>query len=139
MPASKLTPELIERACDLREASVSIPAICEALEISETTYHAWNRRGQIELDRIALLPEESPPEPLPTEALYAELRRGLTRAKGRDKRSLLEIVQDAAPDDWRAASWLLSARHGISEKKGIEHSGKQVTEVRVTYRKPDDS
>jgi hypothetical protein len=76
--------------CELLESALPIAVTCEASGISTSTYHAWRARG------------ESGEKP------FADFLEATTLARARAKLALVTVIREAAPSDWRAASWLLS-------------------------------
>jgi hypothetical protein len=83
-----LNAELQREICYLLSQGVPVGATCDAVGITQATYHAWIAKG-----------EEG-------RAPYREFVEGTTRARGQARVSLLEKI--TLSNDWRAHAWLLS-------------------------------
>jgi hypothetical protein len=86
---SELTSALQAHLCELLESAVPILVACSSAGIAASTYHSWRARGA------------SGEQP------FADFLAATSRARQRAKIALLTVIQEAAPTDWRAASWLL--------------------------------
>jgi hypothetical protein len=83
-----LNAELQREICYLLSQGVPVGATCDAVGITQATYHAWIAKG------------EEGHEP------YREFVESTTRARGQARVSLLEKI--TLSNDWRAHAWLLS-------------------------------
>lgn len=106
------------------ELGLSIADACALGGIAESTYHDWVDRGKA---------GESP---------FAEFSELTREARANGRRYHARIIRQAAPDDWRAASFFLERsdpdQWGRSEKVKAEASG-EIT-VKVVYiRKSSDT
>lgn len=79
---SILTPPLQKRICESLEKCNTIKTACEACGIGERTFYDWMKSN-----------------PAFAAAVY--------RARSRSKAKLVRVITNAAPNDWRAAAWIL--------------------------------
>jgi hypothetical protein len=89
----ELDPKVVERLCLYLREGCSVRTACQASAVSETTFHAYNRRANPQHPDYA-------PE-------FAQFAQRTTRARGLGKSRLVSIVSKAATRDWRAAIELL--------------------------------
>ncbi len=104
---TKFTRETVDRLLIAIRAGLPYHLAAEAAGISETTFYEW-QAGRF-------------PRGADTQ-LKAEFSEALTRARGESALRLMGIINKAAPDDWRAASWIL-------ERRFPKDFGKQTLEV----------
>jgi hypothetical protein len=80
---------LTKKVCAVLEKAQTIASACAVSGIGTTTYHSWIGRGEA------------------GEAGFAEFAVSCGRARAKAKQKLTDIILKAAPDDWKAAAWLL--------------------------------
>lgn len=108
--STKFTRDTVERLLEAVRAGLPYHLAAEAAGISESTFYDW-QRGKFPRG----LDEDQ-------KALKSEFLEGLTRAKGDSALTLMQIIKDAAPEDWRAAAWIL-------ERRFPRDFGKQLVEL----------
>lgn len=79
----------------------------DAAGVDPTTFSKWMTAGAV---------ETAPPE---LRRFYLES----TRARASNATDLLQIIVDAALQDWRAAAWMLERLHGITKVLQLDVSG----------------
>lgn len=104
---TKFTRETVDRLLAAIRAGLPYHLAAEAAGISETTFYEW-QRGQF--------PRGADKQ------LKAQFSEELTRARGGSAARLISIINQAAPQDWRAAAWIL-------ERRFRQEFGKQTLEV----------
>lgn len=87
---SKLTKQLIKKACQLKAKGYTNVQICQACGISESIFYAWQQEGG---DR------EQP--------LSAELVEGLKKAEADKQAALLAMIEEHGQQHWQALAWLM--------------------------------
>ncbi len=123
---SKLTPERQERIVELIRAGNYMEIAAQAAGIDVSTLYRWLQRGE-----------------KARSGKYRQFRDAVMRARVEAEARAVVVVQKAALDDWRAASWWLERafpdRWGRRQK--LEHSGPEggpiPAEVRVTLVRPN--
>lgn len=103
----KFTPETVSRLLMAIRAGLPYHLAAEAAGISEATFHKWQR---------GVFPRGVDPQ------MKQQFVEELTRARGESALRLIGIVTKAAPDDWRAAAWIL-------ERRFRESFGRNIVEV----------
>lgn len=103
----KFTEETVSTLLAAIRAGMPFHLAAAHAGIHESTFHEW-QRGKF--------PRGA------DKTLKAEFSERLTRAKGYAALRLLAFIQDAAPQDWRAAAWMLERRYP-------EDFGKHVVEL----------
>ena len=83
---SKLTRELIEKACDLKKRGYTNAQICQACEISEETFYRWQRGEELE-------------------GLAYELCEGLKKAEAKKQAAILAKIEEHGQETWQALAW----------------------------------
>ena len=98
--ASKRTPENAAEIIQIIEGGGTKRLACAVVGMSEDTLALWAKAD-------------------------SELSDRLREAEGRRDRSLVALIQSAAPDDWKAAAWLLERvnRADYGTKVSTEISG----------------
>ena len=86
-------PQIVERICDLLRQGCSVKTVCECVGLSKTSFFDYLRRASFNA------PDHDP--------VFAEFAERVTRARGEGKARLIELVNQAAVHDWRAAIALL--------------------------------
>jgi hypothetical protein len=104
---TKFTSTTVAHLLTAIRAGLPYRLAAEAAGISETTFHEWQRG---EFPRGA------------DKHLKAQFSEELTRARGESALRLMGVINQAAPDDWRAAAWIL-------ERRFPQDFGKQVLEL----------
>lgn len=123
---TKLTPEVQDRIIQALKAGNYVETAVEYAGIGKTTFYRWMEQGA-----------------KASRGIYREFRDAVMRARAEAEARNVAIIQQAAPDDWRAAAWWLERafpdRWGARQK--LEHSGPDgapiAAEVRVTLVRPD--
>jgi len=95
---SKLTPGIIEAICKGVSLGMPMSHAAQACGIRTNTFNSWMQRAD----------EDG--------TLYQELALAISRARAEGERRLLEIIEQAAPKDYRAAQWILE--HAYSHTYG---------------------
>lgn len=104
---TKFTQETVARLLDGIRAGLPIHLACSAAGITETTFYEW-QRGEF--------PYHAKKE------LKQQFSEELTRAKGESALSNINLIKNAALEDWRAAAWIL-------ERRFPQDFGKQALEI----------
>src|SRR6185437_13104528 len=81
-PKSILTPHLQQHICESLEKCNTIKTAMQSAGVSERVFYDWMKNN-----------------PAFAAAVF--------RARARAKAKLVRVITDAAPNDWRAAAWLL--------------------------------
>lgn len=87
-PHSKLTRELIERACEYKSLGMMDKDICAALDISQSAFYRWIKDGG-----------KTP--------LEKELCASLKKCEADKKKAILNSILSQGEEDWRALGWYL--------------------------------
>lgn len=85
---SKLTKQLIKKACGLKKKGYTNAQICQACGISEETFYRW-QRGE-ELEGLAL-----------------ELCEGLKKAEADKQAAILAKIEEHGQEHWQALAWYM--------------------------------
>lgn len=85
---SKLTKELIKKACNLKKKGYTNTQICQACGISEASFYAWQQAAD---------GENTP--------LQTELLEGLKRAEAEKQAAILAKIEKHGQDSWQALAW----------------------------------
>src|SRR5258707_357246 len=85
-----LDAKLTKRICDLLAAGNSIKTTMELVAVDESVYFDWINKGE----------EGQKP--------YADFAKRASRARGKAKQRLVRTIVKQAPNDWKAAAWILS-------------------------------
>jgi transposase-like protein len=111
---SKLTPELQEKICKLIRGGNYLHHAAAACGINQSTLHDWINKG------------EDGKKP------YDEFAKAVAEARGASVAALVLTIKKAAPDDWRAASWMLERGHvGDFGAKRVEVTGRNGSPIQV--------
>jgi hypothetical protein len=92
---SKFTPETSRTIITGIRVGLSYDLACEAAGVSFETFRQW---------RLGKFPRGTDPE---AKTAFLE---GIERARGESALRLASIISAAAPNDWKAASWMLERR-----------------------------
>jgi len=84
-----LSAALTKKICEILEKGNTVRTAVAACDIAESTYFSWIQKGEA------------------GEPQFMEFSQACARAKATAKQMLTDIIVAAAPDDWKAASWLL--------------------------------
>lgn len=104
---SKFTPETVNLLLQAIRAGLPYHLAADAAGIGETTFYEWQR---------GIFPRGADKQ---LKTMFAE---ELTRARGASAARLIRVINEAAPEDWRAAAWIL-------ERRFPKDFGKHVLEV----------
>lgn len=106
---SKLTQKVAARIEELLVAGCSMREVATVVGLDYSTVKKWLQRGR----------EAKSGE-------YFAFFTRVTRARERCTASLTEFIQKAAPEDWRAAAWMLERRapKRWTKTQSVEVSGK---------------
>lgn len=106
---SKLTPEVVARIEELTTAGCSMRETATVVGLDYSTIKKWLKRGR----------ESKSGE-------HFTFFTRISRARERCTASLTEFIQKAAPQDWRAAAWMLERRapKRWGKTQSVEVSGK---------------
>ena len=85
---SKLTKQLIKKACSLKKKGYTNTQICQACEISEETFYRWQRGEELE-------------------GLAYELCEGLKKAEAEKQAALLAKIEAHGEEHWQAVAWYM--------------------------------
>ena len=83
---SKLTKELIAKACDLKKKGYTNTQICQACEISEESFYKWQRGEDVN-------------------PLSSELIEGLKKAEAEKQAAILAKIEGHGENNWQALAW----------------------------------
>lgn len=111
-----LTPELIERICEIISHGNYISTACEACGIWEATYSNWQRRGREEIE--ALVDDDSSSKSKSSEvidesglSIYAKFYVQTKKARAEAQDKMLRVIYDTAmankQHSWLSAAWFL--------------------------------
>lgn len=92
---TKFTPETVDRLIEAVRLGLPLHLAAESAGVSYQTFNEW-QQGRF--------PRGADKD------LKHEFSEALTRAKGESALRLMDLIQSAAPDDWRAAAWILERR-----------------------------
>jgi hypothetical protein len=112
-----LTPEIQKRICAGVSRGEPFALACEAAGISRRTGYLWKKLGK----------EEDAPEVL------RQFFQSCARARAKGERKLVKEIRAAAPEDWRAAAWLLQKLNPsrYTDRQRAEHTGKNGKDLPV--------
>lgn len=105
---TKLTPKLQHDVCAALEKGVTVKAAAAHVGTCEGSVHAWRLRGERELERLA---DDPNARPIRREEKFVKFSEAMAQARDRSEYNLVELINNAAPKDWRAAAFLLERRH----------------------------
>ena len=104
---SKFNKTTLDRLFAAIRAGLPYHLAADAAGISQTTFYEW---------QAGKFPRGA------SKQLKAEFSEELTRARGGSAARLITIINQAAPEDWRAAAWIL-------ERRFPRDFGKQTLEI----------
>ena len=132
----KLTPEVADAVVEMARNGYSLTMVADLLEIHRTTIYQWIRKGEAEPD-----------------SEYGDVARRIRKARAERARALVRVVEDAAADDPRWATWLLEKHHPTEYGRGahlevnvtapvdsvqvIDVSGKSLSELEAELEEND--
>lgn len=148
---SVLTLPRVEQLVTIISAGNYVTAACGFAAISESTFHSWRARGEIELDRVASIEGVDLPAILETafsdpDALTAAhmwdhkparftarewpfvvFHLQMQRARAAAEMRIVQVIHKAAmAGDWRAGAWWLERtmpdRYGARDRLALEGS-----------------
>jgi len=115
-PKSILTPHLQQHICESLEKCNTIKTAMQSAGVSERVFYDWMKNN-----------------PAFAAAVF--------RARARAKAKLVRVITDAAPNDWRAAAWLLErswadeySRVTVERVEPFEETNKSKPGVTILYR-----
>lgn len=115
---SKLTKELIRKACKLKKQGYTNTQICQACEISEESFYKWQRGEDVN-------------------PLSAELIEGLKKAEAEKQAAILAKIEKAGADSWQALAWyaerMWPERFGRVDRLQAEVQQTSKASVEVTH------
>jgi len=113
MANTKLTPSVHKRLTAALSAGCFRIVAAEAAGIHRSTLYSWLERGEADHDAGK-------------RTAHASLYAAVLAAEANAEIAAVETIRDAAPDDWRAASWFLEHRYQDrwGGKTVVEHTGK---------------
>ena len=109
MPAGrkcKLTPELLNEACQVLRIGNYVKTTCGYLGVSEATWYSWINDGE-----AALKKEELGIELTDNETKKLEFLKSIKKAQDEAVVRNLQLIQTAAKSNWQAAAWTLERRY----------------------------
>lgn len=112
--------ELISRICTSIANGAPPPVAATAAGVPDKTYYRWNKRGELEYERIDGDVES---ELTPGEELYLLFYIRVNEALASCETNLVGHVVEAATDDWRAAAWILERRFRDRYAQRVEQTG----------------
>ena len=99
------TPEVIEAVREAMETGATQRIAQDYAGISETSWYEWMTKGAQGV------------EP------YAEFAAAVKAGKGTGAVRNLKIIKAAAPNDWKAAAWMLERVHNYWKGEHVKHTG----------------
>ena len=115
---SKLTRDLIKKACQLKKKGYTNTQICQACEISEESFYKWQRGEDVN-------------------PLSAELIEGLKKAEAEKQAAILAKIEKHGEDSWQALAWyaerMWPERFGKVDRLQAEVKQETKASVAVTH------
>ena len=99
------TPEVIEAVREAMEMGATQTIAQDYAGISSTAWHEWMAKGAT---------GQQP---------YADFAAAVKASKGKGAIRNLGIIKDAAPNDWKAAAWMLERVHNYWKGEHVKHTG----------------
>jgi hypothetical protein len=109
-PATVMTPDRIDRLCDVIAAGNYTKVACQIIGIAESTFHIWKSRGKKHQKEGK-------------DSVYRDFWIAIQKAEAeREAAWVRSIDQDPS---WQSKAWLLERRHPERWRKRehVEHSG----------------
>jgi hypothetical protein len=91
-PGTILNVKLTKEICEHLAKGNTILTSCGLVGISERAFYKWMEKAELE--------DEG--------GLHFRFAQAVSQARAKAKKRLVKLIVDAAPQDWRAAGWLLS-------------------------------
>ena len=117
---SKLTKQLIKKACQLKAKGYTNTQICQACGISEASFYAWQQKAD---------GENTP--------LQTELLEGLKKAEADKQAAILAKIEAQGEEHWQALAWyaerMWPERFGRVDRLQAEVKQETKAEVKTTY------
>lgn len=101
------TPELTKEIADLITQGLSNKDACAIVGISQTSYHNWINRAELELERL----KESKTRLRKREKPFIEFLEAIKKAIPDRKKELINRIARHSHQYWQAAAWLLERLH----------------------------
>lgn len=134
MVKNRLSPQLTKQICDIIRKGNYCQVAAVACGVPVSTFWHWHQRGKRVLDEMGA---EGLDQPDKKERMYVHLYQSVEEARANLEYRLAAAVSDKAPDEWRAAAWMLErlapkrwGQHRRVELTGSE-GGPVMTEVEV--------
>ena len=102
---SKLSPERIQAICKAVGVGCSLAGAAAAAEVDYSTIAKWSVQGEKDVRDGK-------------DTLFSAFFAGIARARDAAEVRLLSVIVAQAPQDWRAAAWILERR--MPEKYGAK-------------------
>lgn len=139
---AKLTQDVIDIVVE-KSRAVSLVSAAGAVGLSYDTIKRWRAHGRDCLAAWEQAEEAGQPyEPSEHDLLCMDLHVGISEAVDGSEVDMSLIVQRAAQDDWRAASWFLESRFGARwGRKRLELTGAEggpITLATITEKLRED-
>jgi transposase len=93
---SALVIDAVAKGCSYRQA-------CSVAGIGEATFYVWMKQGQTA-----------------PHGKFVEFRESILKAEANNGQRMLELIQNHAVKDWKAAAWVLERRHGFCKDGRID-------------------
>ena len=92
----KLTQELIDELCKLKQAGSTNKSVCDGAGIGETAFYDWYKKGEIDLENNK------------TTTIFAKFTKSYKKSETVHKLKRIKVIQEAADmGSWQAAAWEL--------------------------------
>jgi hypothetical protein len=101
-----LDSDLIKQIAKGLKELVSQRHVRRILEIPETTWRRWKKRGEKEQRRLSRGLEGKPDE-----RIFVAFVATLKKADSEGVRNCIRLINKAAPKHWQAAAWILERTH----------------------------
>ena len=129
----KLTPALQEKIVELLELGIPPQKVCDRVNIAYSTYREWVQRGNGE-----------DPKDRPGNEQFADFSAQVNKAIAVGEINLLQSINNATKNDWRAAAWVLERRfpeHWSNNRRIKEQADKKVEQLlsNLFWLMPSDS
>jgi len=130
---TKLTPELIERACKVLRLGNYVKTTCGYLDISEEAWYTWIKDAE-----AAKQKEKNGIELTDFEKIKIEFSIAVKKAQDEAIVRNLQLIQTAAASNWQAAAWTLERRYpdmfSLAQRITITDKPEQLTVEDVKKR-----
>ena len=129
----KLTPALQGKIVELLELGIPPQKVCDRVNIAYSTYREWVKRGNGEN-----------PKNRSGNKQFADFSAQVNRATAIAEMNLLQSINNATVNDWRAAAWILERRfpeNWSNNRRIKEQADKKVEQLlnNLFWLMPSDS